>query len=288
MKLRITEAVLAEAYRAKVCRERMEELAESIRKSVKERHSLPKMRIRLAEYGNDTELMLTAVSALRKDKEAPSARDRDFRAWMLMLCRSREYEVICYMCNELTDAWERKYRTREMLVLCDVLHTLKGHARANEMTNRVCDYFFRERRNKLYGKTFRIEEKDMAYAESRLPELDKAVFRMTVNHYSHRTFVAEELAGLCGTGYSLMRRKFKTYYGMGPSEWLRRERIRRIEEDMEYRVELPLKEVAERNAFGSASNFADFCQKQTGMSPCELKSIGHEKWEKRRMDFWNR
>lgn len=215
MKLRITEAVLAEAYRAKVCRERMEELAESIRKSVKERYSLPKMRIRLAEYGNDTELMLAAVSALRKDKEAPSARDRDFRAWMLMLCRSREHEVICYMCNELTDAWERKYRTREMLVLCDVLHTLKGHARTNEMTNRVCDYFFRERRNKLYGKTFRIEEKDMAYAESRLPELDKAVFRMTVNHYSHRTFVAEELAGLCGMGYSLMRRKFKTYYGYG-------------------------------------------------------------------------
>ena len=65
MKLRITEAVLAEAFRAKVCRERMEELAESIRRSVKERHSLPKMRIRLAEYGNDTELMLTAVSALR-------------------------------------------------------------------------------------------------------------------------------------------------------------------------------------------------------------------------------
>lgn len=146
MKLRITEAVLAEAYRAKVCGERMEELAESIRKSVKERHSLPKMRIRLAKYGNDTELMLTAMSALRKDKEAPSARDRDFRAWMLMLCRLREYEVICYMCNELTDAWERKYRTREMLVLCDVLHTLKGYARTNEMTNRVCDYFFRERR----------------------------------------------------------------------------------------------------------------------------------------------
>jgi len=23
------------------------------------------------------------------------------------------------------------------------------------------------------------------------------------------------------------------------------------------------------------------------MSPCELKAIGYEKWEKRRMDFWN-
>ena len=263
MKLRITKAVLAETCGAKVCRERMEELAESIRMSVKERHSLPKMRIRLADYGSDTELMLTAMRALRKDKEAPSARDRDFRAWMLMLCCSHEYEVICYMCNELTDTWEREYRTWEMLVLCDVLHTLKGHARTNEMTNRVCDYFFRERRNKLYGKPFRIEEKDMAYAESRLPELDKAVFRMTVNHYSHRTFVAEELAVLCGMGYSLMRRKFKKYYGMGPSEWLRRERLKRIEEDMEYRVELPLKEVAERNDFASASNFADFCQQQT-------------------------
>ena len=288
MKLRITKAVLAETCGAKVCRERMEELAESIRMSVKERHSLPKMRIRLADYGSDTELMLTAMRALRKDKEAPSARDRDFRAWMLMLCCSHEYEVICYMCNELTDTWEREYRTWEMLVLCDVLHTLKGHARTNEMTNRVCDYFFRERRNKLYVKPFRIEEKDMAYAESRLPELDKAVFRMTVNHYSHRTFVAEELAVLCGMGYSLMRRKFKKYYGMGPSEWLRRERLKRIEEDMEYRVELPLKEVAERNDFASASNFADFCQQQTGKSPGELKSKGYEKWEKRRMDFWNR
>ena len=95
----------------------------------------------------------------------------------------------------------------------------------------------------------------MAYAESRLPELDKAVFRMTVNHYSHRTFVAEELAGLCGMGYSLMRRKFKTYYGTGPSEWLRRERIRRIEEDMEYRVELPTEgRWPSATAFGSASN----------------------------------
>lgn len=196
---------------------------------------------------------------------------------------SKHYENL----DGTQDAWERKYQTREMLVLCDVLHTLKGHARTNEMTNRVCDYFFRERRNKLYGRNFRIEEKDMAYAESRLPELDKAVFRMTVNHYSHRTFVAEELAGLCGMGYSLMRRKFKTYYGTGPSEWLRRERLKRIEEDMEYRLELPLKEVAERNAFASASNFADFCQKQTGKSPCELKAIGYEKWEKRRTDFWN-
>lgn len=288
MKLRITEAVLAEAYRAKVCRERMEELAESIRRSVKERHSLPKMRIRLAEYGNDTELMLTAVSALRKDKEAPSARDRDFRAWMLVLCCSREYEVLCYMCNELTDTWERRYRTQEMLVLCDVLHTLRGHVRTNEMTNRVCDYFFRERRNKLYGRVFRIEEKDMAYAESRLPELDRAVFRMTVNHYSYRTFAAKELATLCGTGYSLMRRKFGKYYGMGPSEWLRRERLKRIEEDMEYRVELPLKEVAERNDFSSASNFADFCQQQTGKTPSELKAEGYEKWKERRMKFWNR
>lgn len=56
---------------------------------------------------------------------------------------------------------------------------------------------------------------------------------------------------------------------------------------MEYRVELPLKEVAERNAFGSASNFADFCQKQTGKSPGELKAEGYDKWKERRMKFWN-
>ncbi len=54
MKLRITEAVLAEAYRAKVCGERMEELAESIRKSVKERTRCKplkqrKMKLRITE-----------------------------------------------------------------------------------------------------------------------------------------------------------------------------------------------------------------------------------------------
>ncbi len=56
MKLRITEAVLAEAYRAKVCRERMEELAESIRKSVKERHSDGRTGGEHTEVGEGTAL----------------------------------------------------------------------------------------------------------------------------------------------------------------------------------------------------------------------------------------
>ena len=32
-----------------------------------------------ADYGSDTELMLTAMRALRKDKEAPSAREKGFQ-----------------------------------------------------------------------------------------------------------------------------------------------------------------------------------------------------------------
>ncbi|EYA74084.1 bacterial regulatory helix-turn-helix s, AraC family protein [Bacteroides fragilis str. S24L26] len=287
MEMKLSELLLAAAKEQPAYMEKVEELTNAVKTALKERHSLVKMKA-LNVYAQDTELLGFVIGTFKKRTELPSLADRDYKPYMVLIACSREYAALCYLCNDLIAVYEQNYRTRELLFFCDLIHAMKKEFRLNEIINRVCDYFFRERRNQLFHKEVMVEEKDLLYAESKLKELDKAVFRMKVKHYRYRTFVAEELARLCGMGYSLFRYKFKKYYdGISASEWLRRDRIKRIEEDMEYRVELPLKEVAERNDFPSASNFADFCQKQTGKSPSKLKAEGYEKWEERRLAYWN-
>ena len=63
--------------------------------------------------------------------------------------------------------------------------------------------------------------------------------------------------------------------------------MKRIYEDFEFRVELSLKEVAERHSFSSPSNFCDFCRQQSGESPGSLKEKGYKKWIERRMEYWS-
>ena len=92
---------------------------------------------------------------------------------------------------------------------------------------------------------------------------------------------------MCGMSYSHFRERFETYYGCSATEWLRRERICRIMEDMTYRPELTLKEVAERNHFLSKSNFHDFCLKRMLKRPGKLKREGYEKWCERRLAYYN-
>ena len=58
-------------------------------------------------------------------------------------------------------------------------------------------------------------------------------------------------------------------------------------EDMTYRPELTLREVAERNHFLSKSNFHDFCLKRMLKRPGKLKREGYEKWCERRLAYYN-
>ena len=58
-------------------------------------------------------------------------------------------------------------------------------------------------------------------------------------------------------------------------------------EDMTYRPELTLKEVAERNHFLSKSNFHDFCLKRMLKRPGKLTREGYEKWCERRLAYYN-
>lgn len=238
-------------------------------------------------FARDKDVVRLIVDTFRAMPELPSLAIRDYKPYMSLIACSPEDFAYCYLSNDLVAVYETEYRTTELLFFCDLLRCMRGRSYLNCVTNRVCDYFFRARRDTLRHIDTPLREIDMQYAESRLKELEEAVFRWKVRIYKWRTFTADELAEMCGMSYSHFRNRFKEYYGCTVADWLRQERISRIKEDMSYRPELGIKEVAERNRFLSASNFSDFCNQQMLKNPGELKQEGYEEWCERRMKFWN-
>ena len=108
-----------------------------------ERHSLPKTRNTAGGWldtGADG-----SRSALRKDKEAPSKAGQGISGHGCSCYAAHASMVICYMCNELTDAWERKYRIcRKCWCYAMCCTPLKGHALRTRDDKQGMRLFFRK------------------------------------------------------------------------------------------------------------------------------------------------
>ena len=287
MKLQLTELLLKSAHPYLELLPRMERLAARITEMKRNRYSLTRMKEALEAFSTDTGLLRFVVETLQTQPGVPTLSAADYKAYMLLIACSPENFAYCYLSNDVTAIYEKQCRTQEMLFFCDLLRLLRGRSYLNCVENRVSDYFFQERRNLLKNRPSKLKEHEIQYAESRLKGLARVVFRLKVDIFSHRTFVAEELAEMCGMSYSLFRVRFRRYYGMSAAEWLRRERISRIKTDMTCRPELPISEVAKRNTFASASNFADFCNQQLNKTPTELQAECYDLWKEKRLAYWN-
>lgn len=262
-------------------------IADKAEELVKKRYSVSRMVREMESSAHDAEVLRLIVGTFKSVPVQPTLKMRDYKPYMALVACSPKDFAFCYLCNDLVAVYETECRTPELMFFCDLLRCMRGRSYLNCVTNRVCDYFFRARRDTLRHISSPLKESEMQYAESRLKELEKAVFRLKVKMYKWHTFTAEELAGMCGMSYSRFRSRFEEYYGCSATDWLRQERISRIKEDLSYRPELALKEVAERNRFLSASNFSDFCNQQVLKTPGELKKEGYEEWCERRMKYWN-
>lgn len=265
----------------------LQSIADKAEELVKKRYSVSRMVREMESFAHDAEVLRLIVGTFKSVPVQPTLKMRDYKPYMALVACSPEDFAFCYLCNDLVAVYETEYRTPELMFFCDLLRCMRGRSYLNCVTNRVCDYFFRARRDTLRHISSPLKESEMQYAESRLKELEKAVFCLKVKMYKWHTFTAEELAGMCGMSYSHFRSRFEEYYGCSATDWLRQERISRIKEDLSYRPELALKEVAERNRFLSASNFSDFCNQQVLKTPGELKKEGYEEWCERRMKYWN-
>lgn len=286
MELKLTELLLQSANSDTELLCRMERLAARIKEILKNRYSLTRMKKELEPFSADTGLLRFVVETLKSQGEPPTLSAPDYKAYMILLACSPADFAFCYLSNDVTGIYERQTQyTKEMLFFCDLLRLIRGRSYLNCVENRVSDYFFQQRRNLLKNRPSTLEEHEIQYAESRLKGLARVVFRLKVDIFSYHTFVAEELAEMCGMSYSLFRSRFLRYYGMSASDWLRQERISRIKTDMTCRPELSIKEVAERNQFSSASNFADFCNQQLQKNPSELAKECYEIWKDRRINY---
>lgn len=266
---------------------RVRELADFMYSQRRRRRSLKRLADELDRFAQDAELTSFIVETLQSQPRLPRLGWQDYKPYMTLLACSAEPHSFCYLSNDLVAVYEKEFSTGELMFFCDLLRSLRGRSHLNCVWNRVCDYFFRARRDTLRHCPTPVKEVEIQYAESRLKELEKAVFRLKVRMYKWHTYTAEEMAEMCGMSYSHFRERFHDFYGCSASEWLRRERIARITEDFSYRPQLPLKEVAERNRFQSPSNFADFCNQNLCKSPTELKEKGYEEWEERRLRYYN-
>lgn len=94
MKPRITNLLLAAINGQDTCKKRIDELAQLIQNAINGRYSLCKMRMLLCDFAKDSELVLAMVDILQKVKEQPSIKQKDFEAWLIILCSSREHNTL--------------------------------------------------------------------------------------------------------------------------------------------------------------------------------------------------
>jgi len=81
---------------------------------------------------------------------------------------------------------------------------------------------------------------------------------------------SEELARACCMSGSAFRKRFKQEFDIPVSEWLREQRKERIMR-MLLDTDLPLWQVAESNGFNMPSTFSDYCRRNFGSSPAQMR-----------------
>ena len=84
------------------------------------------------------------------------------------------------------------------------------------------------------------------------------------------TLTAGELAARCHQSETVFRERFKEEFGQPVAEWLRERR----KEDILAMLSdpaIPLSDISERNGFNSASTLSDYCQRNFGKSPSQMR-----------------
>ena len=119
-----------------------------------------------------------------------------------------------------------------------------------------------------------LTETDFRRAERCLPDFRcggfKEMVRIRMGNRPVGVLTAGELAARCHQSETVFRRRFKEEFGQPVSEWLRERRKEEILA-MLSDAEIPLSVVATRNGFHSLSTLADYCQRNFGKSPSQIR-----------------
>ena len=222
---------------------------------------------------------------IRRSHPVPPEQPREESVFYMLAAFCPDNSVLGYV----IDTWQHYYRTgnsRGLLSCARILSQVNRHdeyPHLNVLYNLMMGDVLREYRlyvapaDRRSASAF-LTGRDFHLLGKYLPDFRPFGFRervLAARNRSPETTTGEELARACCMSGSVFRRRFRQEFGMPVSEWLGRQRRERIER-MLRDPDIPLGEVAERNGFHMASTFSDYCRRNFGMPPRQMRSRSAE------------
>ena len=216
---------------------------------------------------------------LRKAATAPSPDDRTWCVLYLLAAHCRDNTVLGYVADTFVGFYRTQHRAGTLFCMEVVgrmtLHDEYPHL--NALYNLMMGLALREWRRLLEGDEDYpcfLTEADFHRVERCLPDFRCGGFREAVRLMAGRmpvgTLTAGELAARCHQSETVFRERFKEEFGQPVAEWLRERRKEDILA-MLSDTSIPLSDIAVRNGFQSLSTLSDYCRRNFGKSPSQMR-----------------
>lgn len=216
---------------------------------------------------------------LRKAATAPSPDDRTWCVLYLLAAHCRDNTVLGYVADTFVNSYRTQHRAG-VLFCMEVAGrmTLHGeHPYLNTLYNLMTGLALKEWRRLLEGDEDYpcfLTEADFHRVERCLPDFRCGGFREAVRLMAGRmpvgTLTAGELAARCHQSETVFRERFKEEFGQPVAGWLRERRKEDILA-MLSNTSIPLSDIAVRNGFQSLSTLSDYCRRNFGKSPSQMR-----------------
>lgn len=216
---------------------------------------------------------------LRKAATAPSPDDRTWCVLYLLAAHCRDNTALGYVRDISVHYYRTQHRTG-VLFCMEVVGRMTLHdeyPHLNALYNLMMGLALREWRRLLEGDEDYpcfLTEADFRRVERSLPDFRyggfKEMVRIMTGNRPVGALTAGELAARCHQSETVFRERFKEEFGQPVAEWLRERR----KEDILAMLSdpaIPLSDVSERNGFNSASTLSDYCQRNFGKSPSQMR-----------------
>ncbi|MDM8153803.1 helix-turn-helix transcriptional regulator [Bacteroides gallinaceum] len=216
---------------------------------------------------------------LRKAATAPSPDDRTWCVLYLLAAHCRDNTVLGYVADTFVGFYRTQHRAGTLFCMEVVgrmtLHDEYPHL--NALYNLMMGLALREWRRLLEGDEDYpcfLTEADFRRVERSLPDFRcggfKEMVRLMTGNRPVGALTAGELAARCHQSETVFRERFKEEFGRPVAEWLRERR----KEDILAMLSdtgTPLSDVAARNGFQSLSTLSDYCHRNFGKSPSQMR-----------------
>lgn len=233
----------------------------------------------LRQPAKNTAAMRWLTGELRRLRPVLSPEDPAECVLYILAAHCRNNAVLGYVADTFVNSYRTQHRAG-VLFCMEVVGRMTLHdeyPHLNALYNLMMGLALREWRRLLEGDEDYpcfLTEADFRRVERSLPDFRCGGFREAVRlmtgHRPVGAMTAGELATRCHQSETVFRERFKEEFGQPVAGWLRERR----KEDILAMLSdtgTPLSDVAARNGFQSLSTLSDYCRRNFGKSPSQVR-----------------